>query len=496
MGQSESSPVEERSFTEPLPRAGFRVLAVEARSPAANITVFPDPISARAGFRSAQPGQLIVYLDIITSVNGILLDADAMEADVLKHEASNNVGKPILLEVYNIKLNRYRTVQLTPSASWGGDGLLGVQVRWDAALDLDAAVPADAVLHVVGVEAGSPAEAAGLVAERDFILGTVGSNFATVDAFADFLAGCGGGEAAAAAVDVQIYVLRVDTDSVHIATLRVSDEPWGAQHQTGIGFELACGHVHDMPLRGSLGRNAFALRAEAGAPAAASAPAAAPHAHAAPPLELSAPSAASHSSAPHAVHGGAPPAHEAPLQPHQAAATPLPPSAAQPPYAQVPYTQAPFAPPPYAQAQHEQPQPVQPPHAQPPHAQAPVVQPPHAQPQPPPAQSSGAASFPAASALGAVAAAVQQPTAAGSSPLLRPTFPLAATGAPPPIFPLPPSAAGEQAHSAYVTPFGTPTRPAATISSPFQQAALPLPTGLPSAASRFRHPQYAQPVAK
>jgi hypothetical protein len=93
----------------------------------------------------------VPYLDFITRVNGLLLETDG---DILAEQVRLNVGKPVILEVYNLKCDRYRTVQVVPRADWGGEGMLGVHVRWD-----DVKGSADGVLHVTRVKAGSSAHA-------------------------------------------------------------------------------------------------------------------------------------------------------------------------------------------------------------------------------------------------------------------------------------------------------------------------------------------------
>jgi hypothetical protein len=262
--------------------------------------VFPDALAAREGFRSPAESELITYLDIVASVNGILLDSDAQEVDVLSREVAANVGRPIILEVYNVKANRYRTCQVVPNDKWGGEGLMGVQVRWDV-IEEPAAV--DCVLHVVGVEEGSPAAAAGLVAEKDFILGSVHTSFASVDAFGDYVASREAG-------DVHVYVLNSDTDRVRVVALPVSDEPWGPERQTGLGIELATGHLHGMPNRHSMGGNEF----ETGGQVAAKpqeAPTEAGTSALAHPAQSPSPVAAAVAPQPHAVVSAPPPTAEA-----------------------------------------------------------------------------------------------------------------------------------------------------------------------------------------
>ena len=156
----------------PLVVAGFRVLSVQPHSPAADTVVFPSADAARDGLRAPLRAALVSYLDFIISVNGDLLDADSSWfADELK----DNVGKPVILEVFNYKSGKFRTVQVVPRSDWGGEGLLGLHVRWDSILK-----SADAVLHVVDVAAGSPAAAAGLTAGDDYVLGAPEGAFESV----------------------------------------------------------------------------------------------------------------------------------------------------------------------------------------------------------------------------------------------------------------------------------------------------------------------------
>ena len=152
------------------------MLSVQPNSPASDVIVFPSAEAARDGLRTPLHTALVSYLDFILSVNGEPLDE---ESDWFAEEIKQNVGQPVILEIYNVKWRKYRTVQVVPRVSnWGGDGFLGLHVRWDS---MERA--AECVLHVVDVAAGSPADEAGIVPTGDdFILGSAEGAFESVRA--------------------------------------------------------------------------------------------------------------------------------------------------------------------------------------------------------------------------------------------------------------------------------------------------------------------------
>lgn len=81
MGVGASSEMYEDVDAAPPPASGYRVLSVEPASPATTLLTMPDAAAARTPEgRAPRPSQLIAYLDVIVSINGILLDADAEEA--------------------------------------------------------------------------------------------------------------------------------------------------------------------------------------------------------------------------------------------------------------------------------------------------------------------------------------------------------------------------------------------------------------------------------
>jgi len=67
------------------------------------------------------------FFDFIVALNGTRLDQDN---DALKEILKNSVEKTIEMCVYSSKTQMVRSVQIMPSALWGGQGLLGVSIRF------------------------------------------------------------------------------------------------------------------------------------------------------------------------------------------------------------------------------------------------------------------------------------------------------------------------------------------------------------------------------
>ena len=149
------------------------MLNVQPNSPSSDVIVFPSADAARDGLRSPLHSALTSYLDFIISVNGDVLTAE--DTEYFAEEVRSNAGQPVILEVYNIKCQKLRTLQVVPRDDWGGEGLLGLHVKWDA---IDGC--AESALHVADVAPSSPAAIAGLVAGDDFILGGVDGVFENV----------------------------------------------------------------------------------------------------------------------------------------------------------------------------------------------------------------------------------------------------------------------------------------------------------------------------
>lgn len=70
---------------------------------------------------------LQAFFDFIVALNNIRLDQDN---DTLKEILKTNIDKAIDMLVYSSKTQTVRKVSITPSTSWGGQGLLGVSIRF------------------------------------------------------------------------------------------------------------------------------------------------------------------------------------------------------------------------------------------------------------------------------------------------------------------------------------------------------------------------------
>lgn len=112
------------------------------------------------------PGQLAgleAFFDFIVAIDNVRLDQDN---DTLKELLKTNVNKTIRVTVYSSKTQQVREVNLTPSATWGGQGLLGVSIRFCSFEGAN-----ENVWHILEVHPSSPAETAGLKSFNDYIIG-------------------------------------------------------------------------------------------------------------------------------------------------------------------------------------------------------------------------------------------------------------------------------------------------------------------------------------
>ncbi|GAB1286414.1 Golgi reassembly-stacking protein 2 [Apodemus speciosus] len=87
---------------------GYHVLRVQENSP-----------GHRAGLEP--------FFDFIVSINGSRLNKDN---DTLKDLLKANVEKPVKMLIYSSKTLELRETSVTPSNLWGGQGLLGVSIRF------------------------------------------------------------------------------------------------------------------------------------------------------------------------------------------------------------------------------------------------------------------------------------------------------------------------------------------------------------------------------
>jgi hypothetical protein len=70
---------------------------------------------------------LEAFFDFVVAIGNTRLDQDN---DTLKELLKLNMEKEIKMTVYSSKTQNVRVVSITPSSTWGGQGLLGVSIRF------------------------------------------------------------------------------------------------------------------------------------------------------------------------------------------------------------------------------------------------------------------------------------------------------------------------------------------------------------------------------
>ncbi|CAG0914309.1 unnamed protein product [Notodromas monacha] len=188
---------------------GYHVLRVQENSP-----------GAAAGIEA--------FFDFIVALNGVRLDQDN---ETLREILKANIDKPVAVTLYNSKSRQVREVPITPSAIWGGQGLLGVSIRF---CSFQAAN--DNVWHVLDVIPGSPAAVAGFRPFTDFIVGADSVLPENEDLFALVEANNGR--------PLKLYVYNTESDSCREVTI-VPNSEWGGEGS--LGCDIGYGYLHRIP---------------------------------------------------------------------------------------------------------------------------------------------------------------------------------------------------------------------------------------------------------
>lgn len=120
------------------------------------LRVHPNSPGSRAGLKA--------YFDFIVAIGNTRFNKeDGSLREILKA----SVDEKLKMIVYNTRTKRTREVEIAPSTSWGGNGLLGVSIKHSS---FDRAE--ERVWHVVEVEPGSPAHQAGFISNEDYVIGS------------------------------------------------------------------------------------------------------------------------------------------------------------------------------------------------------------------------------------------------------------------------------------------------------------------------------------
>ncbi|KAM3854083.1 Golgi reassembly-stacking protein 2 [Vipera latastei] len=190
---------------------GYHVLRVQENSP-----------GHRAGLEP--------FFDFIVSINGSRLNKDN---DTLKDLLKANVEKPVKMLVYSSKTLELRETSVTPSNMWGGQGLLGVSIRF---CSFDGAN--ENVWHVLEVEPNSPAALAGLRPHSDYIIGAD----TVMNESEDFFSLIETHESK----PLKLYVYNTDTDNCREVII-TPNTAWGGEGSLGCG--IGYGYLHRIPTR-------------------------------------------------------------------------------------------------------------------------------------------------------------------------------------------------------------------------------------------------------
>lgn len=184
--------------------------------------------------QDSSPGQaagLEAFFDFIVAIGNTRLDQDN---DTLKDLLKASVDKELKMTVYSSKTQAVRQVTIVPSASWGGQGLLGVSIRFCSFEGAN-----ENVWHVLEVHPNSPAEIAGLRAFSDYIIGADSVLHESEDLFT--LIEAHEGRA------LKIYVYNTEQDSCREVTI-TPNSSWGGEGSLGCG--IGYGYLHRIPIRG------------------------------------------------------------------------------------------------------------------------------------------------------------------------------------------------------------------------------------------------------
>ncbi|XP_051814772.1 Golgi reassembly-stacking protein 2-like [Acanthochromis polyacanthus] len=188
---------------------GYHVLRVQENSP-----------GHRAGLEP--------FFDFIISICDTRMNRDN---DTLKELLKINVERPIKMLLYSSKTLAVRETTVTPSTMWGGQGLLGVSIRFCSFEGVN-----ENVWHVLEVEANSPAALAGLRPHADYIIGADSVMNESEDLFSIIETHEG--------KELKLYVYNTDTDNCREVVITPNSD-WGGEGSLGCG--IGYGYLHRIP---------------------------------------------------------------------------------------------------------------------------------------------------------------------------------------------------------------------------------------------------------
>ncbi|XP_063718548.1 Golgi reassembly-stacking protein 2-like [Symsagittifera roscoffensis] len=189
---------------------GYHVLRVQQNSPA-----------SKAGLEA--------FFDFIVTIGNSRLNRDN---ENLKEILRNHAEHPVTMGVYSSKTQDLREITITPSALWGGQGLLGVSIRFCSFENAN-----ENVWHVVDLKLNSPAQLAGLQSDTDYIIGSDTLLHEPDDMYTLI--------ESSDRKPLNFFVYNSDADACREITI-TPNSAWGGEGMLGCG--LAHGYLHRIPL--------------------------------------------------------------------------------------------------------------------------------------------------------------------------------------------------------------------------------------------------------
>jgi len=182
--------------------------------------------------QDGSPGQkagLEAFFDFIVAIGNTRLNQDN---DTLKNLLKANIEKEISMTVYSSKSQTVREVFISPSTLWGGQGLLGVSIRFCSFEGAN-----ENVWHILEVSPKSPAELAGLRPFSDYIIGADSILHESEDLFSLIEAHEGR--------PLKLYIYNTETDHCREVTI-TPNGAWGGEGSLGCG--IGYGYLHRIPI--------------------------------------------------------------------------------------------------------------------------------------------------------------------------------------------------------------------------------------------------------
>lgn len=179
------------------------------------------------------PGQkagLEAFFDFVLAIGNTRLDQDN---DTLKELLKANIDKEIQMTVFSSKTQNIRVVNIMPSTTWGGQGLLGVSIRFCSFEGAN-----ENVWHILEVHPSSPAEEAGMIPFTDYIIGADSILHESEDLFTLIESHEGR--------PLKMYVYNIEKDVCREVTITPNSK-WGGEGSLGCG--IGYGYLHRIPIR-------------------------------------------------------------------------------------------------------------------------------------------------------------------------------------------------------------------------------------------------------